>query len=185
MLFRSQSSVIASINGSSTATGNQDNFSTEMMRLFRVNNFYTGGSYPGNTKYKSVQKNSDSEMWTNNDYTLVLVDGTVMHMDINSSGIEGADPSSIKAAGGKLIKVYGTIEVDINGDNEPNRWGRDYYRFVLGQDGFVYPFGGRDYQIYTTGSLPSVIDGDYTECLYDVGITCAARIIEKDWSMDY
>ena len=180
-----QSSIIASINGDSTAGGDQDNFTTEMMKLFRVNSFFNGGSYPGNTSYKTVQKDEDNEIWTNNDYTLVLVDGTVMHMDINSYGIDGADPHDIKFSGGKLYKVYGTIEVDINGDNEPNRWGRDYYRFVLGQDGFIYPFGGKDYQIFETGSLPSVTDGEYSECLYQTGYTCAARIIEKDWSMDY
>lgn len=179
-----QSSIIASVSGDSTASGDQHNFTSEMLKLFRINDTYIGGTYPGNTTYRTVQKDSD-ETWSNNNYTIALSDGTIMHMDILSTGVEGADADAIKAAGGKLYKVFGTIEVDLNGDNEPNRWGRDYYRFVLGQDGFVYPFGGRDYQVYMTGSAPSVTDGDYTECLYEMGYTCAARIMENNWKMDY
>lgn len=179
-----QSSIISSISGGNTASGDQTNFTAEMMKLFRVINHFNGGTYTGNNQYYGSPKESGIAS-TNNDYTLVLADGTVMHMAITSDGQEGADAGSIRAAGGKLIKSYGIIEVDVNGDNEPNRWGRDYFRFVLGQDGFIYPFGGKDYQIYQSGSSPSISDGNYTECTNDTGVTCAARIMENDWSKDY
>ena len=181
-----QSSVCSSINGESTATGNQNNFTVEMMRIFKVISAFNGGEYTGNIDY-SAMSDDTRIISSNNNYTLVLADGILMHMDIKGEGEEGIPKDAIRDAGGKLFKVYGTIEVDINGNNGPNRWGYDYYRFVLGQDGFIYPYEGKDYQIWKTGVA---VTGNYADCAKGKdsganGYSCAARIMDNDWSMDY
>ncbi len=177
-----QSSIISSINGDTTAYGDQANFTAEMMKLFKVIDHFDGGSYPGNTEYKALS-NEKGIISTNNDYTLILLDGTVMHIDIKSVGEDGVSRDAIKEAGGKLYRVFGTIEVDINGDNDPNQWGRDYYRFVVGQDGLIYPFNGKDHQIFSNGNF----DESNDDCKKDTGdgYDCAAHIMHADWAMDY
>ena len=98
--------------------------------------------------------------------------------------------AEIAAAGGKLTKYCGLIDLDINGEREPNQWGRDGYRFILTQSGVVVPFGGKDHSIWK-GNVDSEWQKNYinTNCnpksRTSKGFACAARIIENGWKMDY
>ena len=40
------------------------------------------------------------------------------------------------------------IDLDLNGERNPNQWGRDGYRFQLIQNGSVIPMYGKDELIY-------------------------------------
>ena len=96
--------------------------------------------------------------------------------------------AEIAAAGGKMTKHCGQIDLDINGEKEPNQWGRDGYSFYISQSGVVLPRAGKDYYIYRYGD-PEEASTKYhcdPKTSTSTGVSCAARIIELDnWEMKY
>lgn len=101
--------------------------------------------------------------------------------------------SEIEAAGGKMKKLCGQIDLDINGEKEPNQWGRDGYRFWITQAATIVPAGGRDELIRSSGLVATeekiknyVIKNCNPLSNTSKGLTCSARIIEQDnWEMKY
>ena len=99
--------------------------------------------------------------------------------------------AEIAAAGGKMTKLCGQIDLDINGEKEPNQWGRDGHRFYITQSGAVVPMYGKEKLIYS-GHTDEDWQKNYIETDCDPqnstsrGFTCSARIIELDnWEMKY
>ena len=110
-----------------------------------------------------------------------------LYLTCSNSSLSDAE---IAAAGGKMTKHCGMIDLDINGEREPNQWGRDGYRFFITQSGAVVPLGGKDHLIYS-GKVDSESQKNYinTNCnpksQTSNGRACAARVIENGWKMDY
>lgn len=89
------------------------------------------------------------------------------------------------------------VLIDVNSERRPNQYGRDIFKFIVAQNGHLYPLYGRDYaKAYsgnTTGSdywrnNEELCAGD--KKLYDApanvsGDGCAARIMEEGWKMNY
>ena len=82
----------------------------------------------------------------------------------------------------QMLNLCGFIVIDVNGETEPNVWGKDVFGMwitdtkTLG----VYPFGGASDRLFydkckKTGTPPNSIDGR----------GCAARIKDDNWSMGY
>ena len=97
--------------------------------------------------------------------------------------------TEIAAAGGKMTKWCGMIDLDINGEKGPNQWGRDGFRFVVSQSAVV-PFLGKDYNIFNGNTIEQSKDVIKTHCnpksQTSTGRSCAARIMElDDWKMKY
>ena len=120
---------------------------------------------------------------------LILNIGGVQHKNI-------ATCNRIKELGGNLCSVISTdcFYIDINGDKGPNQFGRDYFAFELGNNGRLYPSAGKDYALYSTqielssnsGYWNSSNADDWAKCDTSFeGWSCAARIIESGWKMDY
>ncbi len=86
------------------------------------------------------------------------------------------------ASGGNYHNRAAFVHIDVNGTNPPNIQGRDWFRFELGTDGHLYPYGGRDHTIYDND-----VEYDPTEkCVNDRdGSFCAAYLIENRYKMDY
>ncbi|MCM1003420.1 MAG: type II secretion system GspH family protein [Candidatus Gastranaerophilales bacterium] len=83
------------------------------------------------------------------------------------------------------------ITIDTNGSQPPNMFGRDIFYFNLGDDGVLYPFGGRDVSFMVNQNVTSTWDNassDYA-CTDAVkarlGVGCTARLIESGYKMDY
>lgn len=96
--------------------------------------------------------------------------------------------TEISAVGGKMMKLCGQIDLDINGEKEPNQWGRDGYSFYISQSGAVLPRAGKDYYIYRYGDPEEASTKYYCDpkSSTSTGTSCAARIIELDnWEMKY
>ena len=101
--------------------------------------------------------------------------------------------AEIAAAGGKMTKSCGLIDLDINGERNPNQWGRDGYRFKVIQNGSIIPLFGKDELIYTgrryftSEARENSIKADCNpKSPTSEGFGCAARIIELDnWEMKY
>ena len=80
------------------------------------------------------------------------------------------------------INKAADVGIDINGAKGPNILGRDYFRFELGTDGHLYPFGGRDYCIYNEEDYQDVTE----KCVADLdGNYCAAYLMQNGYKMDY
>ena len=84
--------------------------------------------------------------------------------------------------GCNYLNKAGEVGIDINGEKGPNIVGRDYFRFELGNDGRLYPFGGNDYCIYWEETYTDVTK----KCVDDLeGEYCAAHLMQNGYKMDY
>ena len=96
-------------------------------------------------------------------------------------------------AGCTLYTVAAAITVDVNGKNGPNVFGRDIFTFALGENGVLYPFGGRDTdrindsgQWDATSQMTSCTDNDKGVVFpATAGIGCAARVIAEGYKINY
>lgn len=103
----------------------------------------------------------------------------------------------------KMSHPVGVIMIDVTGQKGPNRLGRDIFFFVLNQDGYLFPYNGKEYIEYmkAKGSAGSSFVASLTSALaacnpnpsglfgllslVQHGTTCAARLVENGFKMDY
>jgi len=88
--------------------------------------------------------------------------------------------------GGALVSKAAEVYIDINGSKKPNMWGRDSFRYVLGTDGHLYPYGGKDWAIYN-GAATYSPSNTKTACVVNKndGQRCSAYLAENGYNMDY
>lgn len=131
-------------------------------------------------------------------YRIYTNDGMLYYFDLYKQGVENeADPEKIIKAGGRMTKIYGLVQIDINGDAKPNVWGKDLFGYYIAQDGKLYPYYGKDRAIYNSGSNwksnklywrnSRMLCGgdDINKSILVSGEGCAARIMENNWEHDY
>ena len=86
-------------------------------------------------------------------------------------------------AGYNYTKHAALVYIDVNGEAGPNIYGRDLFRYDLGDDGHLYPFHSREYANYAAGGGYSDVE---TKCKTDKdGSYCAAYLLENGYKMDY
>ena len=96
---------------------------------------------------------------------------------------------------GNILGYQGTFYIDVNGDKKPNVVGKDIYAFYLAENGHLMPMGGIEFRdVLFAGHAPYWRD-DTRGCgepgkkvSKDAninGYSCAARIIENGWKIDY
>ena len=84
--------------------------------------------------------------------------------------------------GSNYFNKAAEVGIDVNGEKGPNIVGRDYFRFELGNDGRLYPFGGNDYCAYNGVEYTDVTE----KCVTDLdGSYCAAHLMQNGYKMDY
>ena len=80
------------------------------------------------------------------------------------------------------------LQIDVNGTESPNVYGRDVFVFLVGNDGKLYPCGSKVYsalvnqtinEIYTKTNGAHPCDGGE----YSAG--CTARLVENNFVVDY
>ena len=97
-------------------------------------------------------------------------------------------------SGRTLYTQAAQVSIDVNGKNGPNVFGRDIFFFVLGENGVLYPYGGRDVNLIN-GSVDGTWDQANTEfsCTDDskgknqavMGAGCTARVIAEGYKINY
>lgn len=122
----------------------------------------------------------------------VMVNGGFLRLQNYFSAGESADISRVQRYGTAMYRRYATFDIDINGYKKPNLVGRDIFRFDLGQDGTLYPWGGKDESVFRghsasrwNGSDSSRLCTNGTPNSISFGYGCAGRIKESNWVMDY
>lgn len=98
-----------------------------------------------------------------------------------------------------LKNICADVTIDVNSINLPNQYGRDIFKFIMGQNGHLYPYHGGDYAraMYGDANLTSnnYWRNNANLCASDSllvfapenvsGYGCAARIMETSWEMTY
>jgi len=129
---------------------------------------------------KKYFKISKWEQITNGNYCFYnLNDASQCTVDAPVIKIWMSDNSTayfyIGSTPGKDLNAWmGSILIDVNGDKEPNTWGRDVFKFDVFNNGTIIPFG-RQNQFTSEKCTSSDSRGDF----------CAIRIIDNGWVMDY
>lgn len=92
--------------------------------------------------------------------------------------------------------IAGQLTLDINGEQEPNRWGRDVFLFNILKDGSLVPYSGyqdckklAEYMHMDVDNVMAQRHWEYSDICSSTttsdGTACAARVIENGWIMDY
>ena len=93
------------------------------------------------------------------------------------------------AAGASCNIKASTVYLDVNGAENPNRFGRDIFAFVLGDDGALYPFGTKTASFLNnvTGNPTWSDDNTTYGCSSGAynGLGCTARLIENNYKVNY
>lgn len=131
----------------------------------------------------------------NGAYNFCTVDGVCFFMSLQTS----CNPDYSKI--GNMKANCGSVSIDTNGANLPNTYGRDAWAsFAIGHDGTLFPLTGIEFAKYQEGinwetgtaywQSPMVAPGFCgtlgSSNLTNVrGDSCAARVMENGWVMDY
>lgn len=125
----------------------------------------------------------------------LLKNGATVFINAYSNGesFGGLDVDAIKALGGSLYSIAANVYIDVNGTAAPNIWGRDIFAFELGNNGKLYPEGGKDTSIIKSGTTTRVWDnngrGNVVGCMDNNiggdGRGCAARVVEEGYKINY
>lgn len=87
------------------------------------------------------------------------------------------------------ISSIGKMYIDVNGSSTPNTIGRDIFVFRVGNDGILYPAGGRTYSILEKGEdnhlWATDNDTDFGCNNNAMGLGCTARLIENGYNVDF
>ena len=99
------------------------------------------------------------------------------------------------AAGSSYYTNAADVYIDVNGKSAPNTYGRDLFAFKIGENGVLYPQGGRDVSRMDTegGAVTNVWDNagqhysctDADKCSSDKGFGCTARVISEGYKINY
>ena len=147
-----------------------------------------------NTELKNYKILNGTYVTTgNNRTTFILADGAyLMFMDIykNPAGLSTEACDAAKELGGNVCEIVSSaVYIDVNGEKLPNQFGRDTFQFILSNDGRLLPGMGKDHALYSS-QTELTSNSKYwrttNECSKNKnGFSCAARIIENGWTMDY
>lgn len=92
-----------------------------------------------------------------------------------------------------LQKQIYTLTIDINGQEKPNKCGRDIFKYAVDQSGKLYPFGGKNFALYADAGKWDYHDGNSAVgngicCSCQEGSWgwgCAGRLADNGYVMDY
>lgn len=171
----------AELSLDSTSTEEKINqFTTNIGKTLKISNFKTSSlnykplSAPNSNA--SLSYGSPVRFTTKNGYEY-----QIYLSNISKIGVYDTEEDMIND-GCSYFNKAGEVGIDINGEKGPNIVGRDYFRFELGNDGRLYPFGGNDYCAHNDVEYTDVT----TKCVTDLdGSYCAAHLMQNGYKMDY
>lgn len=125
-------------------------------------------------------------------YTIATNDNYLISIFDDDSG--NCTGYSSTTTNSKLKNYCAVILIDVNGLKSPNIAGIDFFDFMLGNDGALYPAYGKDYSLARSNNLDYYWKTETWMCGtpgvaqitgYVQGTGCGARIMESNWSVDY
>ena len=125
---------------------------------------------------------------------IILKNGAVVSIETRTNGTLLSDADAA-VRGTSLKRVAAVVHIDVNGMSSPNIIGRDLFLFYLGDNGVLYPEGGKDITAYNLNANPNGAVGDWSDATNSSACTdalksnsgwgCTARLIAHNYKMDY
>lgn len=175
-------------NGTAGGTTWDANMDTAIRSVFKV--VESCDSNDSSKCSKNVNYLGATASWStffNFGYMFKTADGFLFQILDSDAG--SCTYNSGAGSGVKMKNACAYIIVDTNGDQKPDRFGRDVFWFWIGNDGFLYPYAGvEDNKVnFLYWGTNSNMCGDSSGTIPTgaLGVGCSARIIEKGWQMDY
>ena len=144
------------------------------------------GDYYGASPTITTLSSPGASLLPDFDIIFQLKNGALLFYDESENATISVEDA--EADGLVINESVATLAIDVNGDEGPNRWGRDIFQFMVGNDGILYPAGGLAYarikennvsNVWSNnGSLSCIPGGSRTE-------GCTARLIENNYKIDY
>lgn len=128
-------------------------------------------------------------------HSLELKSGAMVFLQPNnevSQAVKDTREDAFKAVGGSVFSIAADVCIDVNGASAPNTLGRDIFAFYLGENGKLYPLGGKDVSIYDSNganandiwsnasSRRRCLDGNIGD-----GYGCTARVVADGYKINY
>ena len=184
--------LFSSIEDVSTNIGEQKAFRTEFSKVFTLMKSYDSTETPEQEQIEYTTLTPGETFIADSEHRVCfnLNNGAMIYGNFYKTGRERPyTVEQIKESGSKLYQTMGYMFIDVNGAQKPNKVGRDLFYFLVGNDGTVFPFGGKDHSLNV-----SLDDTNYwrtsERCQPGAespknGIACAGRIFEEGWQMNY
>ncbi len=173
-----QASGISSCDPSNWNDSNCQKFVSELSGIFSGISLQKTGTIT----YKYLKANGTG---TRGPWSFTLNNGAILYIGVYKNYNTTSKLAQVEKYGTKLITSVAYIDIDINGKERPNQWGRDLFEFQLSDEGLIFPEGGRDYSVYRNGNLDSMYNSQYLSwgCLPEKnsprGWGCGARVLEE------
>ena len=196
-------------NGAVNGDSSEANISTFVGNLGKymiVNGFkQTAAAFIGTNRYHSMNNNGSTNNAVNVNwlpgneqcFTIETKSGAVIYIRTyahNNAQIEAGKNAAI-AAGSSYYTNAADVYIDVNGKSAPNTYGRDMFGFQVGENGVLYPLGGRDVGRMdhndntdtwdTAGKHYSCTDADKGSDANNKGLGCTARVIAEGYKINY
>ena len=136
--------------------------------------------------YKTLNGTNPGNIVCTNIYQ--LKNGALLTHNKNFVKNNNATDAKVKELGGSVYNGLGYLTIDVNGASGPNIWGRDVFYFMIGDDGCLYPVGGRNYAILYEGDASKTWDkttGSFQCNDTTKNAGCTARLVENNYEVDY
>lgn len=166
-----------------------------------IHNYYGKDNGPfvlntNGTKNKTVDDTLASKLilkngWFGNQAIELKSGAMVFIVNMPEKDLEDDAINAIKDKGGSLYSEAGNVWIDVNGAASPNMLGRDIFGFYLGENGKLYPLGGKDAALFESAESPQLWDNSKSSirCLNgdiaDGGYGCAARVVAEGYKINY
>ena len=157
---------------------NSKNIFAKYIKMHTASNEYE--DFYGNITHKTI---SGSNIPFSADVFFQLKNGAIVSMTINNANINDDKVTNNNLTFNKIVAA--PVIIDINGSDAPNIWGRDAFWFLLGDDGILYPYGGKIYKI-VYDDIDTYDINDKFGCNDKVkSVGCTARLVENNYEVDY
>lgn len=103
-----------------------------------------------------------------------MKNGIVYFLYIDTENITKKLEEDMLNNGSHLYANAASVVIDVNGKEKPNTIGRDIFFFILGADGKLFPYGGKDHTIWSD-----------TEIVAINGIEKTAELVNNYYKMNY
>ena len=129
-------------------------------------------------------------------FAIELKNGAVVYIrtfaNPGSAEFETARTNAI-AAGSSYYTNAADIYLDVNGKSAPNTYGRDLFAFQVGENGVLYPYGGKDVGRIDYKDSEDTWDTakknysctDTDKGAKNKGLGCTARVIAEGYKINY
>lgn len=136
--------------------------------------------------YASCETLSGTTINLSPNKTYLMKNGAVIMIQYKEASLTEAQRL---AKGASVAQFLAQVDIDVNGSEKPNKYGRDVFRFGLGSNGHLYPCGSLNYSLLTNGDKSlywkTTTENDAKCNDTNKSVACTARLIEENFKINF